>query len=90
MLQCVLERLSSFLLALVNHFPLDKAGLVTIDAVTFPAGFVGFSTEQVFLRTHLISFRVCDGRPVSEPEQCLCEIVNLALPSHFFLSSCTV
>ena len=58
-------------------------GLVTMDAVTFRAAFVGCRTEQVFLRTHLISSTVCVGLPGSEPEQCLCEIENLALPSHF-------
>ena len=61
-------------------------GWHTVDAVTFRAAFVRFSTEQVFLRTHLISFTVCVGRAGSEPEQCLCEIENLALPNHFFLS----
>ena len=45
-------------------------GLVSIDAVTFRAAFVGCRTEQVFLRTHLISSTVCVGRPGSEPEQC--------------------
>ena len=62
-------------------------GLVTVDAVTLRAAFVGCRTEHVFLRTLLISSTVCVGRPGSEPEQCLCEIENLALPSHFFLSS---
>ena len=62
-------------------------GLVSMDdAVTFRAAFVGCRIEQVFLRTHLISSTVCVGHPGSEPEQCLCEIENLALPSHFFLS----
>ena len=56
-------------------------GLVTMDAVTFRAAFVGRRIEQVFLRTHLISSTVCVGHPGSEPEQCLCEIENLALPS---------
>ena len=62
-------------------------GLVSMDADTFRAAFVGCRTEQVFWRTHLISSTVCVGHPGSEPEQCLCEIENLALPSHFFLSS---
>ena len=48
-------------------------GLVTMDAVTFRAAFVGCRTEQVFLRTHLFSSTVCVGHPGSEPEQCLCE-----------------
>ena len=43
-------------------------GLVTIDAVTFRAAFVGCRTEQVLLRTHLISSTVCVGRPGSEPQ----------------------
>ena len=59
-------------------------GWHTVDAVTFRAAFVRFSTEQVFLRTHLISFTVCVGRAGSEPEQRLCEIENLGLPNHFF------
>ena len=46
----------------------------------FPRGFFGFSTELVFLRTHLISSTVCVRRPGSDPEQCLCESENLALP----------
>ena len=62
-------------------------GYVTMNAVTFRAAFVGCRTEQVFLRTNLISSTVCVGHPGSEPEQCLCEIKNLALPSHVFLSS---
>ena len=57
--------------------------LVTIDVVTFRTAFVGFSIEFVFLRTHLISFRVCVGRPGSKLEQCLCKIENLAPPNHF-------
>ena len=36
-------------------------GLVTMDAVTFRAAFVGCRTEQVFLRTHLISSTLCVG-----------------------------
>ena len=36
-------------------------GLVSIDAVTFRAAFVGCRTEQVFLRTHFISSTVCVG-----------------------------
>ena len=56
--------------------------MVTIGAVTFRAAFVGFNTKQVFLRTHLISSTVCVGGPGSEPEQCLCEIENVALPHH--------
>ena len=52
--------------------------LVTMDAVTFHAAFVGCRTEKVFLRTHLISSTVCVGHPGSEPEQCLCEIESLA------------
>ena len=39
-------------------------GLVSIDAVTFRAAFVGCRTEQVFLRTHLISSTVCVGSSV--------------------------
>ena len=62
-------------------------GLVSIDAVTFRAAFVNCRTEQVFLRTHLISSTVCVRHAGSEPEQCLCEIENLVLPNHFFLSS---
>ena len=61
--------------------------LVTIDAVTFHVAFVNCRTEQLFLRTHLISSTVCVGRPGSEPKQCLCKIENLALPNHFFHSS---
>ena len=53
----------------------------------FPRGFCWLRTEQVFLRAHLISSTVCVGHAGSEPEQCLCEIENLALPKHFFLSS---
>ena len=62
-------------------------GLVSMDAVTFRAAFVNCRTEQVFLRTHLISSTVCVRHAGSEPEQCLCEIENLVLPNHFFLSS---
>ena len=36
-------------------------GLLTKDAVTFRTAFVGCRTEQVFLRTHLISSTVCVG-----------------------------
>ena len=42
-------------------------GLVTMDAVTFRAAFVGCRTEQVFLRTHLISSTVCVGHAGSFP-----------------------
>ena len=55
----------------------SRHGLVTMDAVTFRKAFVGCRTEQVFLRTHLISSTICVGHPGSEPEQCLCEIENL-------------
>ena len=58
-------------------------GLVSIDAVTFRAAFVGCRTEQVFLRTHLMSSTVCVGGPGSKPEQCLCEIENVALLTTF-------
>jgi hypothetical protein len=61
---------------------------VVKDVVTFGTVFVGFSTELVFFRTHLISFSICAGRITrmgSKLELWLCGVENLALPNHFFL-----
>jgi hypothetical protein len=58
---------------------------VVKDVVTFDTVFVGFSTELVFFRTHLISFSICAGRIGSKLELWLCGVENLTLPNHFFL-----
>jgi hypothetical protein len=60
-------------------------GLVVKDVVTFGTVFVGFSTELVFFRTHLICFSIYAGRMGSKLELWLCGVENLALPNHFFL-----
>jgi hypothetical protein len=56
---------------------------VVKDVVTFGTVFVGFSTELVFFRTHLISFSRYAGRMGSKLELWLCGFSNLALPNHF-------
>ena len=45
-----------------------RIGLVARDTLL---AFVGFSKEHVFLRTHLISFRVCVGRAGRKLKLCL-------------------